>query len=180
MLGGTAGTLRMAHSTSPQHSMQTHRLCSLLLTAAATHTDAAREPLPPTHTRGHTRRQKFSRFNATSNTQCPALNASTEPSSLTWRPGAAEAAALAPSSAAHYTIAGTNRTRAGLRGALMAPLLLLHGSMGTYASRRMRVMRLLLLAMPHRLAQLTIQGGRSSVTSVSAQCGNLQEEEARQ
>lgn len=62
----------------------------------------------------------------------------------------------------------------------MAPLLLLHGSMGTYASRRMRVMRLLLLAMPHRLAQLTIQGGRSSVTSVSAQCGNLQEEEARQ
>jgi hypothetical protein len=39
----------------------------------------------------------------------------------------------------------------------------------------MSLMRLLLLAMPHLLAQLTIQGGRSSVTSVSAQSENLQD-----
>lgn len=39
----------------------------------------------------------------------------------------------------------------------------------------MSLMRLLLLlATPHRLAQLTIQGGNCSVTSVRAQSGNLQ------
>lgn len=65
-------------------------------------------------------------------------------------------------------------TAAGLRQAMLA---FWPGSRGVYASSLISLTLLpLLLAMPHRLAQLIMNGGSCSVTSVSAQSGYLQQQ----